>query len=331
MSSTERMKQAEHCGFSSKPDVEPDRRVERRDLVQQDVRQLGLERVAVLDRREVAALAAPVGDRAGDARDHLLDRALARRASRAGRGSTSGRRCSSRSATTSSGTRRRAARRPTPIRASRSSHSTVSNGCTPGCVNRRRTLSASPARGLGPDSGLRGLLLHERDAPSKCVRLARREHGEAGVRVDECPPRAGRNAARPARAPARFTSRRGSSRRNRPRCRRARNVASRHARRGAASRDSAQPKRPAAANRSASRASSAEQPGQHEQRQRQVVVGVRVDGRGRRGRAGRLRRRRRGGRGRRRRRHRRHLGIERLTSSALGGGGFAAAARPAAG
>ena len=59
-------------------DVEPDRRVERRQLVEQDVGQLGLEAVAVLDRGEVAALTTPVGDRAGHARDHLLDRALAR-------------------------------------------------------------------------------------------------------------------------------------------------------------------------------------------------------------------------------------------------------------
>ena len=49
VSSTERMKQALHCGCSSKPDVEPDRRVEGRHLVQQDVRELGLEGVAVLD------------------------------------------------------------------------------------------------------------------------------------------------------------------------------------------------------------------------------------------------------------------------------------------
>ena len=45
--------------------------------MQQDVGQLGLEGVAVLVGREVAARAAPVGDRAGDAADHLLDRALA--------------------------------------------------------------------------------------------------------------------------------------------------------------------------------------------------------------------------------------------------------------
>src|SRR3954471_3552753 len=40
-----------------------------------------------------------------------------------------------------------------PIRASRRSHSTVSNGCTPGRVNRRRTVSASPVR----DSVLRAV------------------------------------------------------------------------------------------------------------------------------------------------------------------------------
>ena len=59
VSSTERMKQAQHCGLSSKPDVEPDRRVERRHLVQQDVGELGLEGVAVLLGGEVAALASP--------------------------------------------------------------------------------------------------------------------------------------------------------------------------------------------------------------------------------------------------------------------------------
>ena len=59
--------------------IEPDRRVERRHLVQQDVGQLGLERVAVLDGREVPARAAPVGDRARHTTDHLLDGVLAQR------------------------------------------------------------------------------------------------------------------------------------------------------------------------------------------------------------------------------------------------------------
>src|SRR5207237_6099989 len=58
-------------------DVEPDRRVEGRLLVQQDRGQLRFEGVGVVGAREVAALAAPLGDRAGDAADHLLDRALA--------------------------------------------------------------------------------------------------------------------------------------------------------------------------------------------------------------------------------------------------------------
>ncbi len=58
-------------------DVEPHRRVEGRHLVQQDVRQLGVEGVGVLFACEVAAGATPAGDRAGDAADHLLDRALA--------------------------------------------------------------------------------------------------------------------------------------------------------------------------------------------------------------------------------------------------------------
>ena len=48
MSSTERMKQALHCGLLLEADVEPHGRVERRHLVQQDVRQLVLEGVGVL-------------------------------------------------------------------------------------------------------------------------------------------------------------------------------------------------------------------------------------------------------------------------------------------
>ena len=58
-------------------DVEPDRAVEGGLLVKQDVGELHLERVGVIGRGEVAALAAPGGDRSGDAADHLLDRALA--------------------------------------------------------------------------------------------------------------------------------------------------------------------------------------------------------------------------------------------------------------
>ena len=58
-------------------DVEPDRAVEGGLLVEKDVGELHLERVGVLVGGEVAALAAPGGDRPGDPADHLLDRALA--------------------------------------------------------------------------------------------------------------------------------------------------------------------------------------------------------------------------------------------------------------
>ena len=47
--------------------------------MQQDVGELVLEHLGLLGVGEVAALAAPAGDGAGDAADHLLDRALARR------------------------------------------------------------------------------------------------------------------------------------------------------------------------------------------------------------------------------------------------------------
>ena len=57
--------------------VEPDRRVERRHLVKQDVGELVLEGLGVLVGREVAALATPGRDRPGNAADHLLDRGLA--------------------------------------------------------------------------------------------------------------------------------------------------------------------------------------------------------------------------------------------------------------
>ena len=63
------------CIFESH--VEPDGAVERRQLVEQDEGQLGFEAVGVLGAREVAAVAAPLRDRAGDTTDHLLDRPLA--------------------------------------------------------------------------------------------------------------------------------------------------------------------------------------------------------------------------------------------------------------
>ena len=79
--------------------VEPDRRVEGRHLVEQDVGELVLEGGSVGVRGEVVALTTPGGDGAGDAADHLLDGRLALVRVRAGRGSTSGRRCWWRSGT----------------------------------------------------------------------------------------------------------------------------------------------------------------------------------------------------------------------------------------
>ncbi len=59
------------------PDVEPDRRVERRELVDEDRLQLVLEGLSLVLGGEVAAVTTPGADRADDAADHLLDRALA--------------------------------------------------------------------------------------------------------------------------------------------------------------------------------------------------------------------------------------------------------------
>ncbi len=58
-------------------DVEPDRRVEGGELVDEDRLQLGLERLGLLLGGEVAALAAPAADRVDDAADHLLHARLA--------------------------------------------------------------------------------------------------------------------------------------------------------------------------------------------------------------------------------------------------------------
>jgi hypothetical protein len=77
VSSTERMKQALHCGLSSKPTLNQTGELNAAIWCSRMCLQLVLERVAVLVGREVAALATPAGDRAGDAADHLLDRALA--------------------------------------------------------------------------------------------------------------------------------------------------------------------------------------------------------------------------------------------------------------
>src|SRR5262249_26345379 len=58
--------------------VEPNGRVERRHLVQQDVGELVLEGLRALLAGKVATLDPPAGNRAGDPADHLLDRALPR-------------------------------------------------------------------------------------------------------------------------------------------------------------------------------------------------------------------------------------------------------------
>src|SRR4029077_6214263 len=58
-------------------DVEPHRRVERGELVDEDELQLVLEGLRLLLAREVTALAPPRADGAHDAADHLLDAALA--------------------------------------------------------------------------------------------------------------------------------------------------------------------------------------------------------------------------------------------------------------
>ena len=60
-------------------DVEPDRRVEGRELVDEDRLQLRLERLGLVVVGEVAALAAPAADRVDDPADHLLHGALALR------------------------------------------------------------------------------------------------------------------------------------------------------------------------------------------------------------------------------------------------------------
>ena len=73
------MKQARALRLCLEADVEPDRGVEGRVLVDQDRLELGLERVGLLVRREVAPVATPAADRVDDTADHLLDRALALR------------------------------------------------------------------------------------------------------------------------------------------------------------------------------------------------------------------------------------------------------------
>ena len=77
VSSTELMKQAEPCGLLLDADVEPDRRVERHLLVDEEVGQLGLEGGEVLVGREVVLGLGPGRDRVDDAIDELADARLA--------------------------------------------------------------------------------------------------------------------------------------------------------------------------------------------------------------------------------------------------------------
>ena len=76
---TELMKQALHWGCASMPDVEPDRRVERHLLVDDQVRQLRLESGEVLVAREVVLGLRPGRDRVDDPVDELADAGLALR------------------------------------------------------------------------------------------------------------------------------------------------------------------------------------------------------------------------------------------------------------
>ena len=59
------------------PAVEPDRRIERGLLPDQDVRQFFMEDFDVLVAAEIAAFLAPISNRVGDAANKLLHAALA--------------------------------------------------------------------------------------------------------------------------------------------------------------------------------------------------------------------------------------------------------------
>ena len=71
------MKQAEHCGRSLEADVEPDGRVERGVLVDEEMLELVGEGLEVVFAGEVLLPARPGRDRVDDAADELVDAALA--------------------------------------------------------------------------------------------------------------------------------------------------------------------------------------------------------------------------------------------------------------
>ena len=77
VSSTERMKQAEHCGFSSKPTLNQTGELNAASWLTRMWLSSASKTSPSACGREVAALAPPAGDRAGDAADHLLDGVLA--------------------------------------------------------------------------------------------------------------------------------------------------------------------------------------------------------------------------------------------------------------
>ncbi len=146
-------------------DVEPDRRVERGELVDEDRLQLVLERLRLVLGREVAAVAAPRADRVDDAADHLLDRALALRARHAAAevllrdDVRRGLRPELRELDAASA--RTPGRSCPGMCASRVSHSISSNGSRPSIVNSRRTarLASSSTTLLTSSSGWIGTVV----------------------------------------------------------------------------------------------------------------------------------------------------------------------------
>ena len=76
-SSIERMKHAEHCGASSKPTLNQTGELNDATWLTRIAFSSAWKVSASSSRGEVPALDAPAGDRVGDARDHLLDAALA--------------------------------------------------------------------------------------------------------------------------------------------------------------------------------------------------------------------------------------------------------------
>ena len=111
VSSTELMKQAEHCGLFSNPQFEPDGAVERAVLVHEQVLEVGDERLAAFLSDEILHASRPVVDLGHHATDQLADAVLASGGSPARPGSTCSPRCWWPVVTTTSGLPRRLAGR----------------------------------------------------------------------------------------------------------------------------------------------------------------------------------------------------------------------------